>query len=171
MYKNEKNKQYHADYRERNRDLIKKKTKKYHKDNPWMNSFNNAKQRCNNPNNPNYPDYGQRGILFLLTKEDIKFLWFRYKADNMDFPTIDRKDNNGNYELSNCQFLENNINSQKDRIIPKLYQYSKDGKFIKQWKSQGEASRQLHIQQSDISKNIHNVIPSSGGFIWKQEKS
>ncbi len=127
MYKNEKSKQYHADYRERNKEIIKQKNRKYQEENPWINSFHNAKQRCNNPNNPNYLDYGKRGILFLLTKEEIKFLWFRDKAYKMNFPTIDRKDNDGNYELSNCQFLENNINSQKDRIIPKLYQYSRNG--------------------------------------------
>ena len=80
MYRNENSKQYHADYRERNRYIIRENNKSYHIENPWMNSFNNAKQRCTNPNNPNYPDYGAKNIKFLITKEEVTQLWFHDKA-------------------------------------------------------------------------------------------
>ena len=33
----------------------------------------------------------------------------------MKQPTIDRIDNNGHYELSNCRFIEMKVNSIKDR--------------------------------------------------------
>ena len=59
------------------------------------------------------------------------------------------------------------INSQKDRNYLKIIQCSKDGKLIKIWNTQAEIQRELNIYQSDISKAIHGVIKTSGGFIWK----
>ena len=160
--------------------------KKYIKDNPWYNSYINAKQRCENPNNPDYPWWGAKGIKFLLSKEDMKFLWERDKASEMKFPTIDRKDNDGHYCLENCQFLENKDNSMKDRVghwdkdryikYYKIGQYTKEGQLIKIWNSQGEIARELNISQSDISTNINGTLKngyplkSVKGFIWKNIK-
>ncbi len=113
--------------------ILNKKKKQYIKNKakkPWINSYNGAKSRCNNKNNKDYKYYGGRGIKFIMTSEDFKFLWFRDKACNMKKPSIDRKDNDGNYELSNCKFIELSENSRKVRrkliktqveIIRKLY--------------------------------------------------
>jgi hypothetical protein len=73
---------------------------------PWYTSFANARARCNNTNNPAYKDYGGRGIKFLMTLEDFKYLWFRDKAYEMEVPTVDRLDSDSNYELSNCEYVE-----------------------------------------------------------------
>lgn len=82
---------------------------------PWYNSYFNAKQRCQNKNNPNYFWYGARGIKFELTQKDCEFIWNRDNASKLKFPTIDRINKDGNYELNNCQFIENVENSSKDR--------------------------------------------------------
>lgn len=137
------------------------------KKNPWYHSYNNAKGRCNNVNNKNYRWWGAKGIKFLLTKDEMKF------------PTIDRKNNTGDYTFDNCQFLENKDNSLKDNIghtfkgkyikYYKIGQYTSDGKLIKIWNSQGEASLQLNIDQGTISKAIkYGYIRYK--FLWKQEK-
>lgn len=52
--------------------------------------------------------------MFLMTVKDFKFLWFRDKAYLMEKPSIDRKNNNGNYTLKNCQFIELRKNRSKD---------------------------------------------------------
>jgi len=128
----EKIKQYNREYRIKNRatinkckreyyknnkDEIKKKRREHYKEhiinNPWIGSFKAAKHRCNNPKNKSYKRYGGRGIQFKLTKKDIIHLWYRDNADMMDCATLDRIDNNGNYELSNCQFLERTENTRK----------------------------------------------------------
>lgn len=149
------------------------------KNRPWINSYNNAKQRCENPNNPNYPWWGAKGIEFRLTKKEFAQLWERDKASDMDFPTIDRIDNNGHYTFDNCQFLENVDNSIKDNIghwmkdkyikYYKIGQYDLKGTLIKIWNSQGEIERELGIDQGSISCCVNGrKLKSSGGYLWKK---
>ena len=51
--------------------------------------------------------------------EEVKFLWFRDKAYLLKQPSIDRKENDGNYELSNCRFIEWRKNVRA--LLPKFY--------------------------------------------------
>ena len=81
-----------------------------------MNILAGIKSRCENPNVNNYHRYGGRGITNHLTREDLKLLWERDHADTMVKPSIDRIDNNGNYTLSNCQFIELRENVKKDQL-------------------------------------------------------
>jgi hypothetical protein len=86
------------------------------KRNPWMRAYSGAKSRCENPNNSlNYKRYGAKGIKFLMTKEDFKFLWFRDKAALMKSPSIDRIDASSHYTVDNCQFIERSENCGKKR--------------------------------------------------------
>jgi hypothetical protein len=61
------------------------------------------RQRCNNENHPQFKDYGGRGIKVCPQWDD--FVVFRDdmgpRPDNL---TIERNDNNGNYESSNCRW-------------------------------------------------------------------
>ena len=82
---------------------------------PWSISYDSAKQRCNNIKKDNYKSYGGRGIRFLMTIQDFKFLWFRDKAYLMKQPSIDRIDNDRNYELDNCRYMELIENISKGR--------------------------------------------------------
>ena len=88
------------------KEYINDRNNEWIKANPWYVSFRNAKNRCLNPNDPAYEDYGGRGIKFLMTLDDFKFLWFRDKAYNMEVPTVDRLDSNSNYQVDNCEYVE-----------------------------------------------------------------
>lgn len=69
--------------------------------------------RCYNINADNYKYYGGKGIINNLTKNDLAMLWFRDKAYEMKIPSIDRINNNGNYCIENCQFIELSENIKK----------------------------------------------------------
>lgn len=87
--------------------------REYRENNPWYSSYEHARSRCNYSNNKYYYRYGGRGIKFLMTEEDFKYLWIRDNAENMKCPNIDRINNDGNYELSNCRFIEKSLNSKR----------------------------------------------------------
>ncbi len=78
----------------------------------WKKTLYSARSRCNNPKSTGYKYYGGKGIKCFLTFEEIEFLWKRDKADELGRPSIDRIDAKGNYELSNCRFIELSENSK-----------------------------------------------------------
>jgi len=88
----------------------------YKKNHPWITHYNSAKYRCNSPKCDSYRFYGGRGVEFLMTVADFRFLWFRDQAWLLKRPSIDRKDSDGNYELDNCQFMELVANKKKQRF-------------------------------------------------------
>lgn len=89
----------------------------YFKENPWLQHYNGAHQRCTNKNHIRYERYGGRGIKFNMRVKDFKELWFRDKAYEMNKPSVDRINNDGNYELNNCRFIEHSLNVKLGRKI------------------------------------------------------
>lgn len=80
---------------------------------PWVHRLTSIKTRCLNPKHPQFKNYGGRGIKCLITWEELRFLWVRDEADKMIKPTVDRIDNNGHYEVSNCRFIEHSENIKR----------------------------------------------------------
>lgn len=138
--------------------------REYKRKNPWTRSYWQARRRCN----PKGKYFGR--VKFLMSIEDFKYLWFRDKAYEMKQPTIDRIDNKGNYELSNCQYLENIDNIKKDGNQKEILQYNLDGTFIREWKSTQEAKRILNLgtnTRDSISKTAKGKQKTSYGFLWR----
>jgi hypothetical protein len=162
-------KQQKKDFYKSHQPQMKLRYKQEKESKPWVWIFKGIKQRCENPNNPSYKSYGEKGIQCLITKKDVKFLWFRDKAYLMEQPSIDRIDNDGNYCLENCQFLEQKDNFQKvvNKLKKKILQFDLNGNFIKEWESIAEASRQCKTHSSNLSLCCLGKIKSSQGFIWK----
>ena len=88
--------------------------KQYFAKRHWVRTYGSCQTRCNNKGNKNYIYYGERGIKLLMTTQDFKYLWFRDKAYLMKRPTIDRINNDGNYELKNCRYLESRDNVRRN---------------------------------------------------------
>jgi hypothetical protein len=108
-----------TDHEKGQKDYLKSKEEK-----PWYGSYMGTRQRCNNPKNEAYKYYGGRGIKSFLTEKEVEFLWHRDSAINMTKPSIDRINNNGNYELNNCCFIELEINVKKGNKL--LLKYDKN---------------------------------------------
>lgn len=78
------------------------------------------KHRCNNPKDRQYPNYGGRGIL--LCKKWLDFEEFSKDMGPRPGPkhTIDRINNNGNYEPGNCRWAtkkEQNNNKRNNVLV------------------------------------------------------
>ena len=75
------------------------------------------KQRCYVENTPNYKNYGGRGIIMCDEwRNDFKVFYDWAMANGYkDDLTIDRIDNDGNYEPSNCRWTDNKTQSRNRR--------------------------------------------------------
>ena len=136
---------------------------------PWNDLLADIKQRCENPLNQAYKWYGFLGIKCLITSKEIKQLMIRDNYYNLKNPTIDRINNDGDYELNNCQFIEKSENSKKDKFKP-IIQFDLNGKFIKEWDSAIDVEKILSISRGNICSCCNNNRKSAGKFKWSYKQ-
>ncbi len=128
---------------------------------PWVQRYHGIKARCTDPNNK----YCKKGIKCLITKEELKILWFRDKAWLLERPSIDRIDNNGNYTLENCRFIEVGENAARARRR-KVCNY-KNGKLVRVFNSLQEAEDFYKISKGNIWSCCNNQRVTTKGYAWK----
>lgn len=110
----EKQIEYNRQWREENREYYNERARRDRKTYSFYGTERHKcskilgyiRSRCNNPEKKEYKNYGGRGIKCLLSIEDIIFLRKRDGADQMKYPSIHRIDNDGDYVLQNCTYLE-----------------------------------------------------------------
>ena len=95
--------------------------------------WRNIHTRCNTPTSISYPNYGGRGITVCPEWSDYRtFEKWAFEAGYADDLTIDRIDNNGNYEPSNCRWAtvkEQALNRRSNAYIT----YNGVTKHISEW--------------------------------------
>jgi len=105
-----------------NIDRMKERFTTHGKSNSDLNHvFVAMKQRCNNPKCKDYHNYGGRGIMICPEWENFE-VFYEWAINNgyTKGLTIDRINNNGNYEPSNCRwatYKEQNSNHRRNRLI------------------------------------------------------
>jgi len=81
---------------------------------PAYRTWSGMKSRCLNSNQPGYKDYGGRGITVCDRWLDFSN-FYADMGDRPDGTEIDRINNNGNYEPSNCRWVTRTENSRNKR--------------------------------------------------------
>jgi hypothetical protein len=82
-------------------------------------AWSNMLQRCQNPINPNYSNYGGRGVTVCDRWQEFE----NFFADMGEPPagmSLDRKDNDGNYDPDNCRWTTNQqqaINKRSNQLL------------------------------------------------------
>lgn len=91
------------------------------------------KSRCCNPNDTGYGYYGKRGIGICNEWSNDFMSFYDWAMSNgySDDLTIDRINNNGNYEPNNCRWIPMEEQVHNKRYTP--YKYGRDecGRFLK----------------------------------------
>ena len=118
---------------------------------PAYRRWGSIKARCNNKNSNHYADYGGRGIK--VCRRWLKF--DNFQDDMGERPkgtSIDRINNNGNYEPSNCKWStkKEQSNNRRNNIVIK---YKGNEKTITEW------ARHFKINESTFYYRYKNKMP------------
>lgn len=58
----------------------------------------------------------------------------------------------------------------KHHFAKKVYQYTKEGQFIREWEYMSLAAKELGINKSNIGETCNGHRPSAGGYFWSYER-
>ena len=95
--------------------------------------WRNMKNRCYNPKNNAYKSYGNRGITVCNEWQEFKpFYDWAINNGYTDDLTIDRIDVNGNYEPSNCRWVDKKVQAN-NRQYNRLVTYKNETHTVTEW--------------------------------------
>lgn len=136
----------------KNQKLIERSTKHNQRHTKLYEVWKTMKQRCSNPNHKSYHNYGGRGIIVCDEWKNNYQAFYEWSMNNgyKEGLSIDRINNDGNYEPSNCRWTDkitqnNNTRQNKPIIIDGV------SKTIHQW------ANEYNIPVNLVRNRIYNL--------------
>lgn len=113
---------------------------------PLYSIWKSMRYRCSNIKHKDYINYGARGIKVCNGWNNKFILFYEWSINKWGKGLLlDRIDNNGNYEPSNCRFTTNRISSLNRRMQKNnksghigVYKYGKNERWLTQIKINGK---------------------------------
>lgn len=141
---------------------------KYGKTSPTYQSWQNMKTRCLNPNHPRFKNWGGRGIKVCECWMDFA----NFLADMGEKPeglTLDRIDNDGDYEPDNCRWAtrKQQVQNRRDQKNQKFFIATKQEEVVIS-NNQLEFARQHGLYQSGIANCLNGKRKSHKGWTFKR---
>jgi hypothetical protein len=98
---------------------------------PEKRTWDSIKKRCYNENNQRYIDYGGRGIIVCTRWLESFLNFYNDMGPRPKGTSLDRRDNDGNYEPGNCRWatIEEQNNNKRNNIF---YYYREESLTIAQ---------------------------------------
>ena len=163
----------------------KKQNEKYYKTKKGLiTKIYNSQKQSSKRRGHIMPEYTRKELqAWLFAQTLFHKLYSEWKNSGFEkklIPSVDRKDDNIHYHMSNIQLMTWEKNSNKahdDFKSGKLFnkqtpviQLTMKNEFIAEYISQAEASRQTGINRSKITLCCQNKRIKSGGYKWKYKE-
>lgn len=124
----------------------------------WINMI----RRCDDPSQQSYPNYGGRGITVCKR-------WYRFEnfledvGEIPDGMSIDRIDNDGNYEPSNVRLAD--IKDQaNNRRTNRIIEFDGKAMTVSQWAEHIGVSADVLYKRLEIGMPLENALTQPAGF-------
>ena len=114
--------------------------------------WNTMRHRCTNPKNWKYESYGKRGISVCdeWLKDFFSFREWAWANGYRQGLSLDRIDNNGNYEPSNCRWADNYV-QQRNKRNNRYIEYKGKRQTVADW------ADELKIPYPALSARINKL--------------
>lgn len=121
---------------------------------PTYTSYQAMLKRCNNPNDPSYNNYGGRGIKVCDRWSNSFENFLEDMGHRPENKSLDRVDNNGNYEKDNCKWSSKSEQQLNRRVMGKTSKFRgvTYSKMYKVFVSQVS----IHLNGKKVNKKIGN---------------
>jgi len=105
--------------------------------------WTSMKARCNNPNDKDYARYGGRGLSVCQRWRDSFDDFMKDMGHRKPGYTIERINNDGNYEPKNCKWVDRNTQAQ-NRNYAKMYDFEAEIFSTGNWNGDEYTEKDLH---------------------------
>jgi hypothetical protein len=139
-----------------NRELIDARKTHGMKGSREYSSWRAMRYRCRNPRCPAFPNYGGRGITVCRRWESSFLNFYADMGERPDRKTLDRIDNDGNYEPGNCRWAtakEQGRNTRATKLNPVAAQVIRYV-VVNDGRSQRQVARTYGISATQVHRIV-----------------